>query len=103
MDMEQRKAEYEQKCAVIYSQRVPLMRQGKDRKLVEEYLAMAEEVVALDYDADRAEHQLQWCDTDTQRGRDQHTEYNRMMEFARARLDELKPKFEHLQAKLGLG
>lgn len=102
MDMEQRKKEYEAKVGEIYSQSTRIRRQAKDKKLVEEYLAMAEEIVALEYDADRAEHQLRFCDTDTQRGRDQLTEYTRMMEHGRARVKELTPKCQHLWEKLGI-
>ncbi|HEY3493631.1 MAG TPA: hypothetical protein VGK73_03050 [Polyangiaceae bacterium] len=102
MDMEQRKAEYEQKVGEIYAQRARILKKAKDRKIAQDYLAMAEEIVALEYDADRAEHQLRFCDTDTQRGRDQLTEYTRMMEHGRARVKELTPKCQHLWEQLGI-
>jgi hypothetical protein len=106
MDLKGRKAEYESQAQALYRERPALLRatvgKPEKRKLVDEYMALAEELLAVSYDGDRAEHMIPLCDGEDERGKAQREEYTRMLEYSRARVEALIPKVEALKESLGV-
>jgi hypothetical protein len=103
MNAEERKELYSTQTRDMYWEASRLRRLAKDpdqRAQVEQYAALSEEAIACGYDADRCERELQFCDTETERGSAAHAEYTRMVMHARTRLKTIMPKIEKLKKEL---